>query len=416
MTWKAPAPWVWWAFAVAAAAYAVTFAVVVVSRVRDDRRRRLLAEVKAWLDGTRESAASPETRRKRALDCLAKAPARLVERLAADTPGAGDLPRLLAEALLDRTGHEEWTALARRGENRRARWRRALALRVLALARPEKAGPLLDEALRGSDDEVRSAAVALLGQLPDRWAADLLVATLINDPRARSRVATALETSPVDVSDLLVGLLADPQAMVRYWAAVLLRRHPDASGLEAALEALSEDPKPAVRKAALGTLSVAGGASALRAARRALSDPVPFVRAHAARALGTLHDRDSVAAIVSLLADRNWYVRLAAKESLEAMGPDTAPVLVGSLDHPDAFARNGVAEVLHHFGAFERLLTEEAAGPTDAGRRRVLAQLARGGSVHMWDAAFERLAPAARDRARALLREFGVEPVSRPVG
>ena len=414
MAWWPSAPWVWWTCAIAALTYAATFAAVVVGRVRDARRRRVLDEANEWLTGAREPSSDAATRRKRALDCLAAAPARVVERLAIETAGVGDLPQALAESLLHRLGWDTWKAIAcdrRRGQ---ARWRRVLALRVIALARPDDAVLLLEAAVQDPDQEVRGAAAALLGQLPYRWAAELLVAALVSGPHARSRIATALEASPVDVADLLVELLADPRPAVRYWSAVLMRRHPTAVGLAPALEGLARDDDPPVRKAAVDTLAAVGGDAALRAARRALSDETPFVRAHAALALGTLHARDAAGAVVPLLADRDWHVRSAAKRSLEAMGAHAAAAVVGALEHTDAFARNGAAEVLHHLGTFERLLALEAQGPPDAERRRALRLLAQAGGARIWEATLERLDPPARGRARALLGELDVQPTGAP--
>lgn len=417
MSWWTPSPWVWWTCAAAAALYGATFAAVVVGRLRDAGRRRVLDEANDWITGAREPSSDAATRRKRALDCLAAAPVRVVERLAIETPGTGDLPQALAESLLHRVGWETWRAIACDRRRGRARWRRALALRVIALARPEDAYLLLEAAVQDPDEEVRGAAVTLLGQLPHRWAAELLVAALVSSPHARSRVATALEASPVDVTDLLVEFLADPRPAVRYWSAVLLRRHPTATGLAPALEGLATDADPTVRKAALATLAVVGGDAALRAARRALSDATPFVRAHAALALGTLHARDAAGAVVPLLADRDWHVRSAAKRSLEAMGPHAAAAVVGALEHSDAFARNGAAEVLHHLGTFERLLALEAQGPPDAERRRALGLLAQAGGTRIWEATLEHLDPPARWRARALLRVLDVQPAGgRPAG
>ena len=87
--------------------------------------------------------------------------------------------------------------------------------------------------------------------------------------------------------------------------------------------------------------------------------------------------------IAPLLADREWWVRLAAKESLQQMGEEVWSVLVPYLDHEDAFARNGAAEVLQNIGVLDSLIVLEAA------TSRPSASQGR-------DAAQDRRRPAAR--------------------
>jgi HEAT repeat protein len=81
------------------------------------------------------------------------------------------------------------------------------------------------------------------------------------------------------------------------------------------------------------------------------ADPVPFVRTHAARALGRLRAADHAGALLPLMGDREWIVRAAAKQSLESMGPPVAGLVSGLLSNPDAFARDGASEVLQSLGA-----------------------------------------------------------------
>jgi HEAT repeat protein len=79
-------------------------------------------------------------------------------------------------------------------------------------------------------------------------------------------------------------------------------------------------------------------------------DPVPYVRAHAARALGHLRAADQAGVLLPLMADREWIVRAAAKQSLESMGPIVGGLLCDLLADPDRFARDGASEVLQGLG------------------------------------------------------------------
>ena len=291
----------------------------------------------------------------------------------------------------------------------RSRWSRIAALRVLALGRPHEAWKPLERALLDSDPEVVGAAVTILGNMTDARAAELLVRALRVGHYPPSRVSTFLDAFPRDLFDLIGPLLDRPSARLRYWGAVLLRRYPDRKGLDAALAALADDAEPFVRKAAIESLASVGGPAAVQAAQAHLADPVPFVRAHAARTLGRLRAVETAARVVPLLADREWWVRYAAKTSLEAMGVEAAAHVVPYLSSPDRFARNGAAEVLQNLGVFERLLVEEARGANGSGRMQVLSLLTRAGGVQMSEAILERLTPEARERAGRIMRDLRVE-------
>jgi HEAT repeat protein len=60
--------------------------------------------------------------------------------------------------------------------------------------------------------------------------------------------------------------------------------------------------------------------------------------------------------VAALLADHDWQVRSAARQGLEAIGPQVEPVLIQALSHADPFARNGAAEVLQNLGLLPALV------------------------------------------------------------
>lgn len=101
-----------------------------------------------------------------------------------------------------------------------------------------------------------------------------------------------------------------------------------------------------MRRAAIETIGAAGFRGAIELVARLTRDPVPMVRTHAASALGRLGAADQAGVLLPLMADREWIVRAAAKQSLEAMGPSVAALVGELLSNPDAFARDGAAAVL----------------------------------------------------------------------
>jgi HEAT repeat protein len=244
----------------------------------------------------------------------------------------------------------------------------------------------------------------LLGQLGDQRSAALLVEALRVGSFARSRIAASLEAFPLEVGDRIAPLLATDDAQVRFWATTLMRRYPKTFDLTLQLVVLTRDPAPAVRKAAIDSIvATSTTLEASHALRDRLADETPFVRAHAARALGRLQGASQAAALARLLADRDWTVRNAAKETLTMMGEASSPAVFPFLSHSDGFARNGAAEVLQNLGIFERLVALEATGPSDPARARAIRLLASAGGARMWESVVQRLNVDIRVRARQLL-------------
>lgn len=386
----------------------LTGALLVHRLLRETRSRRaLLARRRvreAFAPGTLEL--SPEV-----LAAARALPGRRVEAMAADSGLPGEEARPFAVVALERREgrllRDASGATARSG---RKPWPRIAALRILSRAGHPGAIPLLERALGDADRRVVSAAVAALGRIPRPEAADALIEALRRGSAPPSRIATQLESFPVPIPGRLLPLLADPLPQVRYWAAALLARYPRTPGLDAGLARLCEDEDPGVRKTAVRTLADVGGALAESCAAALLDDPVAYVRASAARSAGALRLAGSAERVAKLLADRDWWVRLAAKEALVALGPEGWPAVVRTLDSPDAFARNGAAEVLQNGGALAELMRRAAAGLLGDGERAVLRRAAASGGPGMVEGLLDGLPPAEASRLRSVALDPGPGP------
>jgi hypothetical protein len=156
----------------------------------------------------------------------------------------------------------------------RANWRRIAALRLLAYQGYSGIVPLLGQAVNDHDSEVVGAAVTILGRIPDMKAAEILINAIKNHQYSPSRIATYVDQFPIPIAHLLRPLLHHPDAAVRYWGVMLLARHNTAPGLERELAALTGDPAPLVRRAAVASLTRVNLAEGVKAARGMLEDPV----------------------------------------------------------------------------------------------------------------------------------------------
>lgn len=369
--------------------------------------RNVLAE----LNGIEASTLSPEAQ-VRAVERLAGQLDRLMLlRIAATLPDRSPLSEAFARAVTNQHKLEWFVQQASASRGPRANWRRIAALRLLAHHGYSGIVQLLAQAAAEHDSEIVGAALAILGRTPDMKAAEILVTALKTKQYSPSRLATFLDRFPLPIPGLLRPLLHHPDATVRYWAVMLLARHRGATSAEAEIAALTSDPAPLVRRAAVASLAQLNPAAAVIAARPLLADPVWFVRAHAARAIGETQDPEHAREIAPLLADREWWVRTAAKDALQRMGPEVWSALVPYLDHVDAFARNGAAEVLQNIGILDSLIILEAATVRPSPEKiDMLRKIASAGGTRMTEALLDRVDQQTRPRVRSLLASLGLEP------
>jgi MFS family permease len=145
------------------------------------------------------------------------------------------------------------------------------------------------------------------------WARDEQTAVLVTERLGQAK-------SPLTVDELLEAL-ADPRFNVRFEAIIsIARMRPDAR-LTAALEEVLQGTELALSVVAAWALGRMGDATAVSALRAGLDSPYRSVRAHCARALGTLGDRE-VATLLHkrLVAEQDKGLQMAYAAALGNMG------------------------------------------------------------------------------------------------
>jgi HEAT repeat protein len=374
-----------------------------------ERNRAIVDQLSQILKNETDTELMPQHCQDQADRYLSSLPIRRIKKVVADTVLPTEANKMICCHLLNRIGIDQVQKDAMARTKSRNPWSRITALRILAFGRTETAWTALEKALISSNPRLVRAAVTILGNLRETHAAELLAEAMRIGCYPASRISTFLDCFPLDLSPLIGSFLMEPSSDVRYWGAIMLRRYPELEDGRKMLSDLTHDESPLVRRAAMESLSLLGGEMASKEALRLLTDEVSYVRAYAARALGTLRVYEAVPAVASLLADQEWWVRYAAKVSLEAMWSQAIPSLLPFLKHQDRFARNGAAEVLQNLGYFEKLLTEELLEPSQSWRLALLNQLAQAGGVRMSEAMINRLPPEIRKNASSLLSSIGIE-------
>ncbi len=290
----------------------------------------------------------------------------------------------------------------------------AFAQAALGIARPRRAGPVVDVSVFSdlllarladeSDADVVSVICESLGHLPYRTAVQVAeveaalveAATTVEgtdavpvilgaakglesllrlqgalvQPSARTRevlqgwVSTPLEIGPesTDRPERLSGLLADAAVRVRRLALSALGAAGDVD--PSTVEAAVADSDPQVRR--LGVAGVAAsemGPTARRLLDQALKDEAPMVRVAAVRALGQTLSSSACATLVGATTDDSAHVALQAIDRLAGCGSDAHQVLVDLVDDlPEASPDRQLAwhRPTHALLALARVSPEEA--------------------------------------------------------
>jgi HEAT repeat protein len=211
---------------------------------------------------------------------------------------------------------------------------RAASLAPLVLSQEERPppdfGPLLKR-LTGPDAAQRSAAMAELARSPE--ASAKVLASQFPGPTAWSRlpvvelpeadelgpVAGALARLGRAGAHALAPILRSPEADTRYLALLTAGNLPYPELVDGVLEGLFDDEpdiSSAARVAAAALKHLPRLDSAMKDLRQELAKPDPVRRSLAARALGSLHDREAIEGLIQLVGSDDAMCAQAGAEAL----------------------------------------------------------------------------------------------------
>jgi HEAT repeat protein len=270
---------------------------------------------------------------------------------------------------------------------RRARgWQRRQALVELGSMRMPESIPTLAGALDDRDFETRIAAIRGLGRTHLRQAAEPILERLLS---------SGLKVSPHPIANALVRCCREhPDALLPY----LLQAKGEARELLARVAGeianprmademviLAGDPLPEVRASAARALAIAPLPLALPAIAGLASDPVWFVRLRAIAALDEIRHPRTIPILLGALRDSNRVVRLRSAAALAQFVRDRRQILERIVDLHDRYALHAMISALELGGNFADVI-EELSDPErhDAAARRLLEAL-REGAAGLWN-------------------------------
>lgn len=273
-----------------------------------------------------------------------------------EVAGPQELPPLLhclrASGLLDQRVHQ-----ARHCKG----WDRRVALVALGRTRAPEVVPALAEALShpDSDPETRMAAIRGLGRSGLPEAAVPIIEGMLSgelkgfpDFPIKNALANCCRLNP----GLLVTYLRSASGTARELLARVLGELASPE-LGDELLVLATDPLPEVRASAARALAHADPDLAFPTLSVLANDPEWFVRLRAVVAVGFLEDRRKIRVLLRAVCDLNRHVRQRAATVMARMEPDLQEILAKIVATEDRYALQAFISELDRSGRFEAVVS-----------------------------------------------------------
>ena len=238
-------------------------------------------------------------------------------------------------------------------------WERRVALVALGRTRAPEAVPALAEALtHASDPDTRMAAIRGLGRSALPQAAVPIIEGLLYGDLAgfpdfpiKNALTSCCRTDP----KLLVTYLPSASGAARELLARVLGElaSPD---LGDELLVLATDPLPEVRASAARALAHTEPDLAFPTLSVLANDPEWFVRLRAVVAVGFLEDKRKVRVLLRAVCDLNRHVRQRAAAILAKMDPDLQDIIAKIVATEDRYALQAFISELERTGRFEAVV------------------------------------------------------------
>ncbi|HZR32643.1 MAG TPA: HEAT repeat domain-containing protein [Terriglobales bacterium] len=281
---------------------------------------------------------------------------------------------LRSSGLLEMRIHESRT---RKG------WERREALTTLGRTRAPEAIAALAEALRDPNAENRLAAVRGLGQIGLPEAVDYLLTGAVEPDGTLTVPEIPLQNALLRCSRSKLSVLLPPLRRAQGKPREILARVVSELATPEIgddLLMLACDPLPEVRASAARALASADPASAFPVLSVLSADPEWEVRLRAVAALSAIQDSRAIPALVRCLCDRNRSIRVRAAAALVKFEAELDYILHNVIATQDQYALQAMISELERSDIYEKLLVELRHSTTAHRANEMLVEALRTGA------------------------------------
>jgi HEAT repeat protein len=295
---------------------------------------------------------------------------------ATDKDRAGLQEFLRASGLVDRCIER-----VRRGRG----WSRRRAMLALGAMRlPEAIAPL-SEALDDWQLDTRLAAVQALGRTGLAEAAEPIIDTyMVGGPKVPAGpAANALVRCYMDQPEALLPYLRRSLGETRELLARVASELAT-QGMTDEMVLLAEDPLPEVRACAAKALAIAPLPQAIPALANLVRDEVWFVRLRAVSALNQILHPRAIPILLEAMRDSNNLVRLKAAAALAKFEHESVDILQSIVDSRNREALRAMISALELGGGFEKVMAQLGDPMHRDEATALLLSALRAGSASLW--------------------------------
>jgi HEAT repeat protein len=303
---------------------------------------------------------------------------------------------------------------------------RAKAAENLGMIRHTESWPLLVKALDDPHTDVQTVAARALAQLAQPESFPMVLERLrrvVTDPTYRLSLRTVKSAAvnfPLKHAGEMLPLLGDANGRIRFLAVDIVREMVERESArevdfqldraiflpeltELFVTKLCFDQNPDVRARSAPVLANLVDPRATPALVTLLEDPQWFVRLHAVRSLAKRKFLSQADAIGNRLTDSHWMVREAAARTLMVFGRAGLDQLTRHfLESPDRYSKEQIADEMQRAGLIPTLLAQYASQPQGS-EADVFRQLAGMGKTSYM------VSTLTSDSERNMRRKFLVE-------
>jgi HEAT repeat protein len=222
-----------------------------------------------------------------------------------------------------------------------------------------------------------------LGHIKSLESAKVLLKAIKDRKASGYKIASMLEDFPPLIVEELIKILDGPDELLRLWALRLLSRFKPRQYLDKFLR-LTADNSAEIRANACECLGEIAEGQAKDAVAGCLKDDAWFVRLKAVLALEKITGAKSIARIVFLIIDENWFVREAVKEIMAAHIDESISFIEEIFLSGNQQAGQSCLEVLERSG-YDKKILEEIFSPSrdikDKAMRLLAGMIKAGGHL-----------------------------------
>ena len=195
------------------------------------------------------------------------------------------------------------------------KWLKVEAIVALGYTQDDSAPDILEKLLYDKDEDISYLSALAIGQISTMKSVSILMRFLKERPFLRRKIASILESLTLNITDEVIKFADDTDTDVRAWAIKLLSRSVSKEYIKK-VEEKTEDPSPEVRAAACASLAKLNDKNCRKALVGLLKDDIWFVKMHAVRALSKIFGGEALPEIMRLINDGSLLVLESVKEAM----------------------------------------------------------------------------------------------------